>query len=69
MREHLNDEFVKLANKHGYRSRAAYKLMELDDKDKLIRPGITVVDLGAAPGSWSQVVVERLKEKGKKGKA
>ncbi|MCE9633315.1 MAG: RlmE family RNA methyltransferase [Methylophilales bacterium] len=65
MREHLNDEFVKLANKHGYRSRAAYKLMELDDKDKLIRPGITVVDLGAAPGSWSQVVVERLKEKGR----
>jgi len=65
MREHLNDEFVKLANKHGYRSRAAYKLMELDDKDKLIRPGITVVDLGAAPGSWSQVVVERLKDKGR----
>lgn len=65
MREHLNDEFVKLANKHGYRSRAAYKLMELDDKDKLIRLGMTVVDLGAAPGSWSQVVVERLKEKGR----
>jgi 23S rRNA (uridine2552-2'-O)-methyltransferase len=65
MREHLNDEFVKLANKHGYRSRAAYKLMELDDRDKLIRPGMTVVDLGAAPGSWSQVVVERLQEKGR----
>ena len=65
MREHLNDEFVKLANKHGYRSRAAYKLMELDDKDKLIRPGMTVVDLGAAPGSWSQVVGERLKQQGR----
>jgi 23S rRNA (uridine2552-2'-O)-methyltransferase len=65
MREHLNDEFVKLANKQGYRSRAAYKLMELDDKDKLFRPGMTVVDLGAAPGSWSQVVVERLKGQGR----
>jgi len=65
MREHLNDEFVKLANKQGYRSRAAYKLMELDDKDKLIKPGITVVDLGAAPGSWSQVVVERLHGNGR----
>ncbi len=65
MQEHLNDEFVKRANKEGYRSRAAYKLMELDDKDKLIRPGMTVVDLGAAPGSWSQVVVERLKGQGR----
>ncbi|HEY7986809.1 MAG TPA: SAM-dependent methyltransferase [Methylophilaceae bacterium] len=65
MREHLNDEFVKLANKQGYRSRAAYKLMELDDKDKLIKPGTTVVDLGAAPGSWSQVVVERLQGNGR----
>jgi 23S rRNA (uridine2552-2'-O)-methyltransferase len=65
MREHLNDEFVKLANKQGYRSRAAYKLMELDDKDKLIKPGMTVVDLGAAPGSWSQVVVERLHGEGR----
>ncbi len=65
MQEHLNDEFVKRANKEGYRSRAAYKLMELDDKDKLIRPGMTVVDLGAAPGSWSQVVVERLKAQGR----
>jgi 23S rRNA (uridine2552-2'-O)-methyltransferase len=65
MQEHLNDEFVKRANKEGYRSRAAYKLMELDDRDKLIRPGMTVVDLGAAPGSWSQVVVERLKGQGR----
>jgi len=65
MQEHLSDEFVKRANKEGYRSRAAYKLMELDDRDKLIRPGMTVVDLGAAPGSWSQVVVERLKSQGR----
>jgi len=65
MQEHLNDEFVKRANKEGYRSRAAYKLMELDDRDKLIRPGMTVVDLGATPGSWSQVVVERLKNQGR----
>ena len=65
MQEHVNDPFVKLANKEGYRSRAAYKLLELDDKDKLIRPGMTVVDLGAAPGSWSQVVVERLKGNGR----
>lgn len=65
MQEHVNDEFVKRANKEGYRSRAAYKLMELDDRDRLIRPGMTVVDLGAAPGSWSQVVVERLKGQGR----
>jgi 23S rRNA (uridine2552-2'-O)-methyltransferase len=65
MQEHLNDEFVKRANREGYRSRAAYKLMELDDRDKLIKPGMAVVDLGAAPGSWSQVVVERLKGQGK----
>lgn len=65
MQEHLSDEFVKRANKEGYRSRAAYKLMELDDRDKLIRPGMMVVDLGAAPGSWSQVVVERLKGQGR----
>lgn len=65
MQEHLNDEFVKRANREGYRSRAAYKLMELDDRDKLIKPGMTVVDLGSAPGSWSQVVVERLKGQGR----
>jgi 23S rRNA (uridine2552-2'-O)-methyltransferase len=65
MQEHVNDEFVKRANKEGYRSRAAYKLLELDDRDRLIRPGMTVVDLGATPGSWSQVVVERLKDQGR----
>lgn len=65
MQEHLNDEFVKRAQKEGYRARAAYKLIEIDDKDKLIKPGMTIVDLGAAPGSWSQVVTQRLKGKGR----
>lgn len=65
MQEHLNDPFVKQAQKDGYRARAAYKLIEIDDKDKLIKPGMTVVDLGATPGSWSQVVVQRLKGQGR----
>lgn len=65
MQEHVSDEFVKRANKEGYRARAAYKLMEIDDRDRLIRPGMVVVDLGAAPGSWSQVVMQRLKGQGK----
>lgn len=65
MMEHLNDPYVKLAQKEGYRARAAYKLMEIDDKDKLIKSGMTVVDLGSAPGSWSQVAVQRLKGHGK----
>ena len=64
MQEHLNDEFVKRAQKEGYRARAAYKLIEIDDKDKLIKPGMTIVDLGSTPGSWSQVVVQRLKGQG-----
>lgn len=55
MREHLDDPFVKRAHKDGYRARAAYKLLEINDKYKLLRPGMTVVDLGAAPGSWSQI--------------
>lgn len=58
--QHLNDPYVKLAQKHQYRSRAAFKLIEIDRQDSLIRPGITVVDLGAAPGAWSQVLRERL---------
>ena len=65
MQEHLNDEFVKRAQKDGYRARAAYKLIEIDDKDKLIKPGMTIVDLGSTPGSWSQVAVQRLKGQGK----
>ena len=55
MREHLDDPFVKRAQKDGYRARAAYKLLEINDKYKLIRPNMTIVDLGAAPGSWSQI--------------
>ena len=65
MQEHLNDEYVKRAQKDGYRARAAYKLLEIDDKDKLIKPGMTVVDLGSTPGSWSQVAVQRIKGQGR----
>lgn len=65
MQEHLNDPYVKQAQKDGYRARAAYKLIEIDDKDKLIKPGMTVVDLGSTPGSWSQVAVQRLKGQGR----
>lgn len=60
MHEHLNDPYVKEASRRGYRSRAAFKLIELDERDHLLRPGMTVVDLGAAPGSWSQILRERL---------
>lgn len=65
MQEHLNDPYVKLAQKEGYRARAAYKLLEIDDKDKLIKPDMTIVDLGSTPGSWSQVAVQRLKGQGR----
>jgi 23S rRNA (uridine2552-2'-O)-methyltransferase len=61
---HINDPYVKAATQHGYRSRAAYKLLEIDRRDRLLRPGSLVVDLGAAPGSWSQVAVERLGTRG-----
>lgn len=56
LQEHFNDFYVKESQKQGYRSRASFKLLELDRKDRLFRPGMTVVDLGAAPGGWSQVV-------------
>src|ERR1700722_9828962 len=55
MARHLSDPFVKQAQKDGYRARSAYKLLELNDKDRLIRPGMRILDLGAAPGGWSQV--------------
>ncbi|MDO5768521.1 MAG: RlmE family RNA methyltransferase [Psychrobacter sp.] len=55
MQEHLDDYYVQLAQKEGYRARAAYKLLEINEKTKLIKHGMTVVDLGSAPGSWSQV--------------
>ena len=65
MHEHLTDPYVKEATRRGYRSRAAFKLLELDERDHLLRPGITVVDLGAAPGSWSQILRERSGPKSK----
>lgn len=58
--QHINDPYVKLAQKHQYRSRAAFKLIEVLEQDKLLRRGMTVVDLGSAPGAWSQVLRERL---------
>jgi 23S rRNA (uridine2552-2'-O)-methyltransferase len=55
LQEHVNDPYVKQAQRDGYRSRASYKLIQLNEKDKLIRPGMLIVDLGSAPGGWSQV--------------
>ena len=66
LQDHLNDPYVKMAQKEGYRARAAYKLKEIDDQDHLIQAGMTIVDLGSAPGSWSQYARNRLVELGKK---
>lgn len=60
MRQHVNDPFVLQAKLHGYRARSAYKLLEIDAKDKLLKPGMRVVDLGAAPGGWSQVAAQKV---------
>jgi 23S rRNA (uridine2552-2'-O)-methyltransferase len=60
MREHVTDAYVHRAQAEGYRSRAAFKLMEIDDRDHLLKPGMVVVDLGAAPGSWCQVAARRV---------
>jgi 23S rRNA (uridine2552-2'-O)-methyltransferase len=60
MHEHLNDPYVQEAQRRRYRSRAAFKLLELSERDELLRPGLTAVDLGSAPGSWAQVLRERL---------
>lgn len=65
LREHFSDEYVIKSQKEGYRSRASYKLKEIDDRDKLLKPGNLVVDLGSAPGGWSQVAAERLGHKGR----
>jgi 23S rRNA (uridine2552-2'-O)-methyltransferase len=65
MSRHLSDPFVKQAQKDGYRSRSAYKLIELNEKDKLIRPGMRLLDLGSAPGGWSQVAGKLVGEKGR----
>ncbi len=65
LREHFNDPFVKMAQKDGYRSRASYKLLEIQEKDRILRPGNIVIDLGAAPGGWSQVTSRVLGDKGR----
>ncbi len=65
MREHINDPYVQMAQKDGYRSRAAYKLLEIDERDHLLKPGMVVVDLGATPGGWCQVAVAKLGQSGK----
>ena len=65
LKEHRDDPYVQRAQREGYRSRACYKLLELQEKDRLIRPGMTVLDLGSAPGGWSQVAVERVGHRGR----
>lgn len=61
LKEHFTDPYVKQAQKAGYRSRAVYKLLEIQDRSRIFKPGMTVVDLGAAPGGWSQVLVNMVK--------
>lgn len=63
--EHINDTYVQRAKAEGWRSRAAFKLMEIDEKDRLLKPGMVVVDLGAAPGSWSQYAAQRIQPGGR----
>ncbi|MBA3034505.1 MAG: 23S rRNA methyltransferase [Gammaproteobacteria bacterium] len=65
MQQHVNDPYVQQAKKEGWRSRAVFKLQEIDEKDHLLKPGMTVVDLGATPGSWSQYAVKRIQPGGR----
>ena len=65
LRRHVTDPFVRKAKEQGYRSRAAFKLLEIDSQQKLLRPGMTVVDLGAAPGGWSQVAAAKVQPGGR----
>ena len=65
LRRHVNDPYVQRARREGYRSRAAYKLSEIDDRDRVLAPGAVVVDLGSAPGGWSQVAVQRAGSRGR----
>ena len=65
LKEHFDDQYVKRAQKEGYRSRACYKLLEIQEKDRLIKPGMCVVDLGSAPGGWSQVAAELVGHNGR----
>ncbi|WP_045225856.1 23S rRNA (uridine(2552)-2'-O)-methyltransferase RlmE [Methyloterricola oryzae] len=62
--EHFSDEYVKLAQERGYRSRAVFKLEEIQTRDRILKPGMTIVDLGAAPGGWSQYAAERVGKSG-----
>ena len=64
LRRHVNDPYVQRSKREGYRSRSAYKLTEIDERDKLLRPGQVIVDLGAAPGGWTQVVAKRVGKAG-----
>ena len=65
LKEHFDDEYVLRAKQEGWRSRAVYKLMEIDRKDRLLKPGLTVIDLGAAPGSWTEYIVKKVGEQGR----
>src|SRR5882757_5861527 len=65
LQEHVSDPYVKQAQKDGYRSRSSYKLIELNEKDKLLRPGMLIMDVGAAPGGWSQVAGRIVGDKGR----
>ena len=65
LQEHFDDEFVKRSQQEGFRSRAVYKLEEIDQKDHLVKPGMIVIDLGAAPGGWSQYVARKQKGRGR----
>ena len=65
LKEHFDDPYVQQAQKDGYRSRAVYKLLEIDEKDRLLKPGMTVVDLGSAPGGWSQIAAMRIGDTGR----
>ena len=65
LRRHVTDQYVKKARQQGYRSRAAFKLLQLDEKEAVFKPGMTIVDLGAAPGGWSQVAAEKVKPGGR----
>ena len=65
LNEHFDDEYVRRAQQEGYRSRAVYKLIEIQQKDHILKPGMTVIDLGAAPGSWTEYAVKKLGSKGR----
>lgn len=65
LKEHVTDPYVKMAQKDGYRSRASYKLLEIQEKDRIMAPGMTVIDLGSAPGGWSQVASRIVGDKGR----